>query len=149
MQAKHTWIALVMAAILAGLPPLDAQETPTMTEVNVLVNGSFEETGQDGLAAGWHLSGAGVHATSDRRTTRSGKASQQLTAPTGGRARFWQDVTVDAGSAYMLRVWVKSPGRVVARLGRPRRTQKSSLCAPTWYSPPVSRALSAHVGKVV
>ena len=109
-------LVLVLAG-LVGAPVARAQEIGPMVQPSHLVNGSFEDAGPDGVAVGWQLDGAGAGAGQDRGTVRSGRVSQRLSTPAGGSARFWQDATLEADGTYLLRVWVKSLGRVVARMG--------------------------------
>ncbi|MDR1756777.1 MAG: FimB/Mfa2 family fimbrial subunit [Culturomica sp.] len=75
--------------------------------VNLLANGGFEQGTQEGIPAGWKLDAGGM----DRKVTLVTDPAKEgaYAVKLEGRTYLYQDVSVEGGGCYQLRLWVNAP----------------------------------------
>lgn len=123
---------------------LDSQERNSAQTVIVrplLLNGSFEDIGAQGLPSGWAYQ-HGDCASADETVTHEGKRSLRLTGRKGVFSEAHQTIPVEKGATYSVRAWVRrtegtgsSIGPVIVQF----REGQGELCTPLAPVGPVAQ----------
>ena len=87
---------------------------------NVVPNGSFAEAGDNGVAAGWHLSGRFAKALVDPEAGPEGRACQRLEVEGKQALDFFLDVPVPPRTTFLFRARVRANGVLTVTVGRRR-----------------------------
>lgn len=119
--ATHTPRATATAAEAAGEAATPESAEAARVAGSGIVNGGFEDVGDDGVPSGWQKYGGTLTSAADART---GSRAARLASDTDSTKWMYETVTVDAGAWYAFEAWVSTPGAGV----------ESALLRISWYA---------------